>query len=83
MISIIIPIYNEEGTIKQVLDEVYETDFGMDKEVIVVNDEIILNVQSEGKIKEVILYPKEIKTFTFEDDRFNCSIWEVTGFYEA
>ncbi len=37
-ISIIIPAYNEEKTIKQVIKRVSNIEFGIDKEIIVIND---------------------------------------------
>ncbi len=37
-LSIIIPVYNEKHTIKEVIDRVRETDVGMEKEIIIVDD---------------------------------------------
>ena len=37
-LTIIIPIYNEENTIKQIVDKVLSVDYGMEKEIIMVDD---------------------------------------------
>ncbi|MCS7150950.1 MAG: glycosyltransferase, partial [Endomicrobia bacterium] len=37
-LSIIIPVYNEEKTILAVVDKVLKTDFGISKEIIIVDD---------------------------------------------
>ncbi len=38
MLSIIIPVYNEESTIGKVIQRVIRKDFGLKKEIIVIND---------------------------------------------
>ena len=37
-LSIIMPVYNEEGTILKILEKVYNTDVNMEKEIIIVDD---------------------------------------------
>ena len=37
-LSVIIPVYNEEGTIREILNRVRAVDVGMEKEIIVVDD---------------------------------------------
>lgn len=37
-ISVIIPVYNEKHTIKKVVDKLINLDFGLDKELIIVDD---------------------------------------------
>jgi glycosyltransferase involved in cell wall biosynthesis len=60
-LSIIIPAYNEEGTIREILKQVKDVDVGMEKEIIVVDDaskdrtrEILKEEESHGGIK--VLY---------------------------
>lgn len=60
-LSIIIPAYNEEGTIREVLRRVKDVDVGMEKEIIVVDDastdgtrEVLKEEESRGGIK--VLY---------------------------
>jgi glycosyltransferase involved in cell wall biosynthesis len=38
LLSVLMPVYNEAGTVKRAIDAVLETDLGMDKELIVVDD---------------------------------------------
>mgnify|MGYP000980425186 CR=1 FL=1 len=37
-LSIIIPVYNEAGTVAQIVEKVQALDLGMEKELIIVND---------------------------------------------
>jgi len=59
-LSIIIPVYNEEATIRAILDKVRAVDIGMDKEIIVVDDgshdrtrEILKQEEAKGDIRVV------------------------------
>jgi glycosyltransferase involved in cell wall biosynthesis len=62
-LSIIVPVYNEEKTIRQVLQKILKKDFGLNKEVIVVNDgskdktgEVLKRIKAKDLI--VISYPE-------------------------
>jgi len=48
ILSVIVPVYNEEKTIKKVLDRLSKEEFGIKKEIIIVND------GSTDKTKEII-----------------------------
>jgi len=37
-LSIVVPVYNEKGTIREILRRIQEVDTGLEKEIIVVND---------------------------------------------
>jgi glycosyltransferase involved in cell wall biosynthesis len=60
-LSIIMPVYNEKATIREILERVRAVDVGMEKEIIVVDDgskdgtrEILREEESRGDIK--VLY---------------------------
>ena len=64
LLSIIIPVYNEEATIKKVIEKVSKTDLGIDKELIVVDDyskdntkKILKSLEKKHKLK-LIFKPK-------------------------
>ncbi|MBI2631473.1 glycosyltransferase family 2 protein [Candidatus Pacearchaeota archaeon] len=63
-LSIIIPVYNEEKTIIQILDKVWDVDLSTGKEIIIVNDGSKDN--SEGIIKKYLAKKKETKKITFK-----------------
>jgi len=59
-LSIVIPVYNEEATIRAILDKVRTVDVGMDKEIIVVDDgshdrtrQILKEEEAKGDIRVV------------------------------
>jgi len=54
ILSIIVPVYNEETTIKRVLTKIIKKNFGIKKEVIVVNDG---SKDSTGAILKKLKYP--------------------------
>lgn len=65
ILSIIIPVYNEEKTIKKLLDKVTKTilDYDIEKSIIIVND--YSTDQTENLIKSFIdEYDKDIITYT-------------------
>ncbi|MDA1335147.1 MAG: glycosyltransferase, partial [bacterium] len=47
-LSIIIPTYNEEKTIKDILERIRNVEIGMEKEIIVVDD------GSKDKTREIV-----------------------------
>ena len=64
-LSIIIPVFNEEKTIHQLLKKVNSVNYGIEKEIIVVNDgsrdktlERILEAQKKFKKMKIISYSK-------------------------
>lgn len=67
-LSIIIPCYNEENTIKLLLDSIFEVEFPIDREIIVVDDgsyrnhkEIIMDEIISKKVKFVRLVKNQGK----------------------
>lgn len=64
-LSIIVPVYNEEKTIRKVLQEILKKKFGMEKEVIVVNDgskdETLMEIK---KIKN-----KSLRTISYSENK--------------
>lgn len=64
-VSIIIPVYNEEITIKDVLKKVVAVNFGIEKEVIVVNDGS--TDLTDKKIKELNF--SCLKKISYKDNR--------------
>ncbi|MEN3013944.1 MAG: glycosyltransferase family 2 protein [Endomicrobiia bacterium] len=64
-LSIIIPVYNEEKTILEAFSKVKNIDFGIEKEIIIVDDasvdktkEILKNLQQENKQVKFIFHKK-------------------------
>jgi dolichol-phosphate mannosyltransferase len=64
-LSIIVPVYNEEKTIKRVVKKIVGKDFGLKKEVIVVNDG---SVDSTGKVLKR-LKVKNLKVISYSENR--------------
>ena len=79
-ISFIVPAYNEEKTIKNVLGELLELDVGLDKEILVVDD------GSHDKTGEIVRGMQKdngsIKLFTHRKNSGKGSAIQ-TGFREA
>lgn len=62
-LSIIIPAYNEERYILEILKKVKNVDFGLEKEVIVVND------ASKDKTGEILNSVEDLKVFTHSKNK--------------
>lgn len=62
-LSIIIPVYNEEKTIIEILDRVLSTNIGINKEIIIVNDGS--RDRSEEIIKKYLAKKKQTKEVEF------------------
>lgn len=62
-LSIIIPVYNEEKTIIQILDKVWDVDLGTEKEIIIINDGS--KDISEEIIKEYLVKKKQTRKINF------------------
>lgn len=66
-LSIVIPVYNEEKTIRMILEKIFDVDFGIVKiEVIVVNDG-----SKDGTLKEINELKKKfpIKLVSYKNNR--------------
>ncbi|MEM4331074.1 MAG: glycosyltransferase family 2 protein [Candidatus Pacearchaeota archaeon] len=61
-VSIIIPVYNEERTIKKVLEEVLK--LKLKKEIIVINDG-----SKDNTLKELKNFSKKIKIISYEENK--------------
>jgi glycosyltransferase involved in cell wall biosynthesis len=64
-LSIIIPVFNERNTIEEVIRRVRETDVGMEKEVVIVDDG---SKDGTQEVLENLDYP-DIKTFFHEKNQ--------------
>jgi len=61
-ISIIVPTYNEERTIKRIIEKLQNVDLGIEKEILIINDS---STDNTGKIIEHLKKKyKNIKSFT-------------------
>jgi glycosyltransferase involved in cell wall biosynthesis len=65
-LSLIIPVYNEENTIEAVVESLLKVPFGVDKEIILVDDGSLDNTRGiietklRGKVDKVIYHNKNI-----------------------
>lgn len=57
-LSLVIPVYNEEATLPKILNKIEAVDFGIDKEIVIVNDsstdstpKLLSDLQSESHYK--------------------------------
>jgi glycosyltransferase involved in cell wall biosynthesis len=68
-LSIIVPVYNEENTIKQLIDYIQSVDFPIEHEIIIVDDasvdripdkEFLIKQESKTKTRNVIVFENRI-----------------------
>ncbi len=64
-LTLIIPVYNEEKTLKKIISKALKKEFGLEKEIIVVNDGS--TDKSLNKIKEI--KNKKIKIISYEKNK--------------